>query len=221
MATINSTLLDKYLPRRKGLKVLDAGCGPGAMLPHLKKYGNVIGIDLSDDALKYARKRGKAIKGDVTNLKFKSKSFDLIICMDVLYHTWVKDVDQVLGEFNRVLKKGGILLLREPAYNWMRGNEDRGSLTGRRFSQNDLVNSLKRNSFQIRKVTYANFFLFPVVLTIRLFTMITNRKGSSDMSIPAEVVNKFLFNLLKLEAYLINFITLPFGSSLICVSRKR
>lgn len=221
MANINTTLLGIYLRKRKGLKILDAGCGPGAMLPHLKKYGDVIGIDLSDEALKYAKKRGVAKKGDITNLKFKNETFDLVICMDVLYHVWVKDIDQAIGGFNRVLKKGGILLIREPAYNWMRGNEDRGGLTARRFSQSALRENLENNSFEVKKITYANFFLFPAVLAIRLITMFGLKKGSSDISIPSQPINSILFSILNFESILMKYVSLPFGSSLICVSRKK
>ena len=220
MVAINKSLLDNYLPKKKGLKILDAGCGPGAMLPHLAKYGDVIGVDISEDALKYAKKRGKVKKGDITNIDFKDETFDLVVCMDVLYHMWVKDETSALKEFNRVLKKDGILLLREPAYDWMRGNEDKGSLTARRFSQRVLKQKLENSSFQVKKITYVNFFLFPLLLLVRILTGFGSKRGSSDMSIPPNFINQSLFNILKLESALLRFVSLPFGSSLICVARK-
>lgn len=220
MATINKSLLDKYLTKKGKLKILDAGCGPGSMLLHLKRYGDTVGVDLSDEALKYAKKRGKAVKGDITKLKFKNNSFDAVVCMDVLYHTWVADELAALKQFHRVLKKGGILLIREPAYNWMRGNEDRGSLTARRFSREVLTKKLRQTKFRVLKVSYANFFLFPIVLTVRMLTMLGIIKGSSDMAIPNKRINSVLFGLLKLEAKLMKHVSLPFGSSLISVATK-
>lgn len=220
MAAINLSLLDTYLKKKKSLKILDAGCGPGAMLPHLQKYGDVVGVDLSNQALKYAKGRGKVMKGSITNLDFKDQAFDLVVCLDVLYHMWVRDETIALNEFHRVLKNGGTLLLREPAYNWMRGNEDRGSLTARRFSKKVLVERLEQSGFRVKKISYANFFLFPLILFVRILTMLGLKRGSSDMSIPPNFINKVLFNVLKLESILMKLFTLPFGSSIICVSRK-
>lgn len=223
MREINLSLLNTYLSKKRPLKILDAGCGPGAMLLALHKYGEVVGIDMSDEALKYARKRGNVQKGDVSNLKFPNSTFDLVICLDVLYHTWVKEENKALDEFNRVLKKGGILLIREPAYNWLRGKEDVGSLTQRRFSSNRLKLLIKKSSFEILKVTYANFFLFPVVFLLRIRTSLfpNNIKGSNDFSLPIPIINKLLLLILQAEAFLMRYISLPFGSSLICVARKK
>lgn len=222
MAAINRSLLDKYFPRNGRLKILDAGCGPGAMLPMLAEYGDVVGVDMSDEALKYARKRGKVVKGDITDLKFKNETFDLVVCMDVLYHTWVRDEGRALGEFNRVLKNGGLLLVREPAYNWLRGREDVGSLTQRRFSRKRLQMLVGKSSFKVLKISYANFFLFPIVLFLRIKSSLSPDKisGSSDFSLPPPLINSILLDLLKLEGHLMKFISLPFGSSLICVARK-
>jgi SAM-dependent methyltransferase len=220
MTAINLSLLDKYLIQKRKLKILDAGCGPGVMLKPLQKYGNVLGIDISSEALKYAKLRGKVEKGDITKLRFKKNTFDLILSMDVLYHMWVLDVSKALSEYDRVLKKGGLLILREPAYNWMRGNEDRGSLTARRFTKKELEKLIEKNSFKVEKETYANFILFPIVLLVRIINMINKNKESSDLWIPSTYINNLLVFIFKIEKQLLNFFSFPFGSSLIFVLRK-
>lgn len=222
MAEINNSLIQTFLSKKNRLNILDAGCGPGAMLPTLKKYGEAVGVDISNDALKYAKKRGKVMLGDITKLDFKDNTFDLVICMDVLYHMWVKDETQALREFYRVLKEGGVLIIREPAYNWMRGNEDRGSLTARRFSSSKMSSKVKSCGFSILKLTYANFFLFPLVLAVRIISSLKPKEnlGKSDFFTPPFFINRFLFNILNLEKNLIKFTSLPFGSSLICVAKK-
>lgn len=217
-AIISNLLLDFSKVNKK--KILDAGCGPGALLPVLQKHGEVIGLDKSADALKFAQKYAKVRRGDITKLTFKPNLFDVVVCADVLYHTWVDDETKALAEFYRVLKPGGLLIVREPAYNWMRGNEDRGSMTKRRFSKNRLVTLLLGGGFKIRKVSYINFFLFPLVLTRRVITTLGYKQGSSDMQLPPNYINKLLAAFLRVEGKLLKYINLPFGSSLICVAQK-
>lgn len=221
MRDISLSLLDKYLPQKRGLKVLDAGCGTGAMLPSLQRYGDVTGVDLSDEALKLAKKRGKVVKSEITKLPFKSGSFDLVVCLDVLYHQWVEDDSRVIKEFNRVLKKGGLLLLREPAMNWLRGPEDVIDLTRYRFSKHEVEDLLRKGSFKILKISYANFFLFPVLVLVRIAETLKNpQQSKSEFYDLPGILNKGLLSILRLEASLLNILNFPFGSSVVCIAKK-
>lgn len=86
MAEINMRLLRRYLRKQKGNKILDAGCGMGSAFWYLAKFGYVIGLDVSDEALKLARTIGRVKKADVASLPFENGQFDLVVCLDVLYH---------------------------------------------------------------------------------------------------------------------------------------
>ena len=98
---------------------LDAGCGSGKFSIALKKLGakKVIGIDLGERGLKFARKKlkQKNIKGifykkaSLLNLPFQNKSFDLIWSNGVIHHT--SNYEKCIKEFSRVLKKDGTLFL--------------------------------------------------------------------------------------------------------------
>ena len=222
MAAINQRLLNKYLPRKSNVRILDAGCGPGSAMIYLSKFGKVTGVDISEHALKYAKKRGSVKKGDILNLPFKNASFDIVVCLDVLYHIWVVDKKKAISEFHRVLKKDGILLLREPAYEWMRSNEDIVGYTQFRFSKNKVKHILK-GYFSFSKLTYANFFLFPLVFLKRLPQIISlkDKEAVSDIfELPNPINNIFLF-ILKLESFLLFHISFPFGTSVVCVAKKK
>lgn len=222
MSAINVALLEKYLPRRRGLRILDAGCGTGVAFGYLGKYGKVVGVDKSSEALKYAQKLGKVMKADIGKLPFKDGSFDLVVCLDVLYHLWIKDYRQVLGEFNRVLKNGGLLLLREPAFAWLKSGHDVIEYGQRRFSKDQLNKDLKFARFEILKISYANFFLFPLVLLKRLPEILGLKKkqAKSDIVKTPAWLNKICLGLLQTEAKILRYGNLPFGSSLISLSRK-
>lgn len=221
MAAVNTSLLKKYFPTDKKLKILDAGCGPGAALLYLSSFGEVVGIDISPEALKFAKKRGRVKKADISQLPFKDSSFDVVVCLDVLYHRWVKNNKKALLEIKRVLRKGGIFLLREPAFDWFRSNEDIVDFTKHRFTKMELEKELSEY-FKVLKITYANFFLFPLALIKRFPQVVGMRKKQekSDFFGINPFLNLILFMLLKVESILIPKINFPFGTSVICVAKK-
>ncbi len=222
MRYINESFLLRYAPKKKNISILDVGCGSGAALRYLSKIGKTIGLDASNEAIKYARRRGKVVKGDIQSLPFPSATFDIVTCMDVLYHQWVNNEDKAIAEMHRVLKKGGILLLREPAFEWLRSNEDAVGYTTRRYRVEIIKHKLQK-SFHIHKLSYANFFLFPLAFIKRL-PIILHLKDVQDISeiyhLPAPVSILFT-SILKLEAHVLPFANFPIGTSVICVARKK
>src|SRR3989304_2750950 len=99
--------------------ILDAGCGTGGTMKFLKAngYKNLYGIDKSEIAVRYCKKRRlKWVKrGTIQKLPYEDNIFDAIVCMDVLYHKGVEPF-KALKEFKRVLKGEGHLYLQEPAF---------------------------------------------------------------------------------------------------------
>jgi len=88
--------------------VLDAGCGNGAFGNVLidafpNRFNRVMGLDASKEALKYVKT--EKINGTITNLPFEDKSFDLVICLEVLEHLPQADFKKGILEFQRVSKK--------------------------------------------------------------------------------------------------------------------
>lgn len=221
MKTINESLLEKYLPKNKSLRILDAGCGPGAALIYLAKFGDVIGVDISEEALRFARKRGMVKKGDISKLPFEDQTFDVVVCLDVLYHQWV-NVKRAISEMKRVLKPGGILLIREPAFDWFKSSEDIASQTKHRFTKEELRRELN-GSVDILKLTYINFLLFPLAFLKRIPEVIGMRKkrGASDIQEVSPLLNKILFSLFRMEKTLLSYTNFPFGTSVLCVARKK
>ena len=89
--------------------VLDVGCGDGAFLNFLKgqKRGiNLIGVDISEQALSVSKERGfEVIQADVSNpLPFKDKFFDYLVCSEVLEH--IANSEDLLKEMRRISRKG-------------------------------------------------------------------------------------------------------------------
>lgn len=99
-------------------RVLEVGCGTGAILADLPAQITVHGLDLSRARLSQARSYAPAAHltcGDVLNLPYPSATFDLTFCHYLLL--WVVNPLQALQEMKRVTRRGGgVLALAEPDY---------------------------------------------------------------------------------------------------------
>jgi ubiquinone/menaquinone biosynthesis C-methylase UbiE len=105
-----------------GMRVLDAGCGPGSITVGLAEHvapGEVVGIDRSPDVIEQAQRlaseRGvtnaRFQTASVTSLPFDDASFDAVFAHTLLEH--VRDPLAALREFSRVLKPGGTIGVRD------------------------------------------------------------------------------------------------------------
>lgn len=222
MKNISMTLLKKYVSPKKKIKVLDAGCGTGFMLPHLGIFGDVQGIDISDEALRicHEQKYFMAQKASIDNIPFKDQEFDLAVSLDVLYHLDVKDDLKALKELYRILKNNGYLMIRVPADTVPSSNHDKIVSTRNRYTKKELKNKILEAGFKIKKLTYANFFLFPFAYIKRLFEEEDNTPVS-DIKKTNPLINSLLYKILSHEAKLLKVINLPWGLSIICIAQKK
>lgn len=103
-----------WLGPLEGRRILDAGCGVGAFSETLVASNRVVGVDFSELALGYARRRGLlATCADLSRLPFVRGGFDLVLCIGVLQ--LVEDdraVRAVLGELTSMLAPGGALVVQ-------------------------------------------------------------------------------------------------------------
>lgn len=102
---------------RKDDKLLDAGCGNGKFLDLLGlkiKEADLHGVDFSKSEVNEAKKKGlKVIQGNFEEkINFNSGFFDIVNASEVIEHLY--NPDKFLEEINRVLKKGGYLIMSTP-----------------------------------------------------------------------------------------------------------
>lgn len=222
MKEISLHLLSKTLAHQKNLRILDAGCGTGGMMRALDKFGQVSGIDISHEAINLCRARNlkRVNLASVEKIPFQEESFDLVTSFDVLYHQWVTNDLIALGEYYRVLKTGGYLLVRVPSYNWLRGKHDEIVATRHRYTKGELVQKVKEAGFEIKRATYTNMILLPPAVLKRVLEKFLPRGENSDLVLPSSPVNEVLKKILYLEAFLVSKLDLPFGLSLFVLAKK-
>jgi len=227
MRRISAALLERYPPRvpsEAGCppRILDAGCGSGGMTRFLGRYGAVVGVDIEPHALELAKQRKLSglARSSVGALPFQDGTFVVVTSFDVLYHLNVDDDRTALAEIHRVLRPGGVALIRLPAFDWIRGAHDEVVHTRHRYTRDELVGKLEDAGFRLEQATYANFLLFPLAPAKRYLEQRKGTHESTDLWRPPGPLNRLLADLLSLEALPARGPGLPWGLSVFAVGRR-
>lgn len=214
--------------RKGSLSILDAGCGTGQLCRLLAPFGTVTGCDVSDLALKLCREKGMAnvFKVDLNSADLGRECYDVITCMDVLYHRAIEREDMVLSSFHRALRPGGIVLLNLVAFESLKSSHDIAVHTRRRYRQHEVVHLLREAGFSIRFCTYRLCLLFPLFAAYRRLRTPFTSSGSpdhvvSDLRLPPRLINRLLESALRLENRFLDRLHFPFGLSVFAVAEKQ
>ena len=201
-------------------RILDVGCGTGANLLMLSKFGEAEGVDVSHDALSFCRERGvqKVTHGAAEQLPYDDASFDLVTALDVVEH--LDDDLAGLKEFRRVLRPGGRALLFVPTFMFLWGLQDDVSNHRRRYRLPELKRVLSQAGFEIERATYVNVTFFAPILIIRKLMKLTGAKAASENNINIPGLNGLLGSLFAAERFVLRSMNLPFGVSGLCVARR-
>lgn len=206
--------------RGTGRRLLDAGCGTGWNLQELKLFGETHGVDLSPLAVAATRQRGgRVAQGDLLALPYRSERFDVVTSFDVLYHAWIKDDTQAVRELARVLKPGGLMLLKAPALKILWGAHDEAVHSRHRYTRGEMEALVRGAGLVLIRSTYANSLLFPVLLARRFLDRLLDRHGS-DVALLPPLLERLFGGLLSVEAALVRWFNLPIGASVFAVARK-
>ncbi len=219
-----SSLLEKRYKVKSDLMILDAGCGTGGLLENLAKYGHVLGLDMSDHAMFYCKKRdlNNIIQASVCNLPLKDNKLDLVTCVDVLYSLGDDEDLVALKEIYRVLNSSGRLIINLPAYKFLMSEHDKAVFTKNRYTKAEIVQKLGLAGFKLERVTYRNTILFPLLVIYRILkkNSKTTEESKSDLKTLPSFLDKILIKTLTLENLILQSYDFPFGSSIFCVAYK-
>jgi SAM-dependent methyltransferase len=103
----------KYYNKCKN--ILDIGPGIGLFMSCAPK--KITGIDVNPKAVVFLRKQGfKCVLGDGKKLPFPDESFDGIMCSHVIEHLQPHEALELMKEISRVLKHGGLCIIRTPHF---------------------------------------------------------------------------------------------------------
>src|SRR4030042_2212086 len=113
---IKIRIVSRLLGDIEGKSVLDIGIGEGFFSRLcLQKKAKTISLDFADPMIQYHKENNPdftLVQADAQYLPFKNESFDIVLALDVIEH--LPSPPYFLNEVNRVLRKGGRLILITP-----------------------------------------------------------------------------------------------------------
>lgn len=164
----------------KNKKVVDIGSSFGWLEKEIQDLGakELIGVELDKEAVAFAAnnvRKAKFIAGDALNVPLTKNYADIIALYDVIEHVPKNTESQVFEEMNRILKKGGILLLSTPFDNFWSKTLDLAWYFGHRhYSLYQLKSLLTQNGFKLIEIRvrgnfFSSFYLFWFYISKKIF----------------------------------------------------
>lgn len=163
---------DRVLQHLKGVppcRVLDIGCGPGALISELSALGyDAYGVDRSEKA----RALGRHLQDQFPNLHLHAElddkwkgTFDLLFSFEVIEH--IKDDVGALREWRQYLTPGGRMILSTPAHpsRWNAADEWAGHV--RRYERQQLVDVVEKAGFEVERIECYGFPLANIFEVLR------------------------------------------------------
>lgn len=195
---------------------LDFGCGDGLFARIcFGKQKIDAGVDISSENVEFAQKSGaykQVFLSEKERLSFKNSSFQTVISNSVFEH--VKDIDPILAEINRVLKKGGRLVFTVPGEktvqfwpltkflgSWY--SDVKNFLWQHRTleDRNFWVNKLAEHGFRVKEVlTFADrqaIGLLDYFYPVSAFSFVTKKIFGRYSAFRPKFLNRFLARFLR------------------------
>ena len=213
------TALDSRL--RPPMRILDAGCGPGANYEWLSAYGEVVGVDYSPEAVRLACERHpdhETIQADITALPLDDASFDLALELTVL--ALVTDDRRGVAELARVTRPGGSVLLIEPAMPRLRREHDAVNEAVRRYRLPQLRRLAEGAGLRVVRATYANSFLVPPAAALALLYRARRGASTTGSDLERDRLGRVFSALAAAERRVIARRDVPLGLSAVVVAER-
>jgi SAM-dependent methyltransferase len=215
---IIAKLIERKLPSRRPLRILEIGAGTGSNIKLLQQFGQVDAIEPDEGARSLASTRtGIDISGGHLphQLNIVPGSYDLIVLLDVLEH--IEEDRPALLALKQGLTPGGQILLTVPALPWLFGAHDVAHHHKRRYTRKTLISALIDSGYKVDYISHFNTILSPVIIMIRAIEKLFKRESTGDQ-LPSPQANKMLEKIFSIEARWIHRLSLPFGISIAVIA---
>lgn len=208
----------RWLPRKEGLRVLNAGCGSGEMTMLLARNSSwqVDAIDVDQEAVslslalkqRLGLRNVRIYRAEIET--YTGRDYDIIVCNDVLEH--LPNDREAAAKLAQMLKPGGLLCVSVPALQWLFGYHDEELGHYRRYNRAQITSVLAPYT-RVECCRYFGCALIPIALW---YSGLTRKpypvRESTGDSFRARILNAFL----RLEQR----IAFPSGTSVLVLARR-
>lgn len=194
--------------------VLDFGAGYGGMYENLSQTGRrVYAYEPDGEAKSAAKKHGYAHVFSAEN-EALARTYDLIGLFDVVEH--IEHDYEFLIKAHGALTKDGRLAITVPAFQFLWSVHDINHHHFRRYTKKSIRSVLERAGFEVEHISYWNMILFAPAALMRLI----GKSGESALSLP-RWLDAIFFAIIQTELLFMRWFSLPFGTSLVVIARKK
>jgi SAM-dependent methyltransferase len=206
---------------RRDARILDVGTSTGTNLRMLSNLGytNVVGVDLSPEAVRYCRAKGlgDVRLADITALPFDGGTFDLVLATDVIEH--VDDDARACRELARVISPAGHVLVTVPAFPSLWGLQDDRAHHKRRYRLRDVVSVVEGTGLTATRAYYFNYLLFAAIWLARQAIRVARPNLKSEGELNSPMLNRLLLGVFRCDVRSAPVLKPPFGVSAFVLAR--
>jgi SAM-dependent methyltransferase len=162
------------------------------------------------------------VQADISACPYRDEVFDAVISLDVLVHFPAGDEARAIGELTRILRPGGLMVLRVSALDILHSRHSIFTHERQRFTRRRLAAAVEAHGLEVLRMTYANSLLMPVALVrFRIWEPLMGSEPASGTAPVAKWLDRLLYLPLAIESWWLglgrNF---PAGQSLIVIAAK-
>lgn len=165
-------------------KMLDIGCGTGALLDHIDKKLEVdfVGYDINPEYIAFAQKKyGKRARfycSAVSEAEFNEKDFDIVTAVAIVHHLSDAESSKLIALAAKKVRPGGTFVLSEPVWTDKQSrlekylmSKDRGQNIR---TQEEYVHLAKEKFAEVKSVTIPGLYFIPwTVCIVKCKTSVT------------------------------------------------
>lgn len=205
-------VIERHLPGRRPLRLLDVGCGDGLFFDRLAAFGNVEGVE--PDVHLVTPSGAHAAKIHIAPFDSKLQlpgRYDVLLMLDVLEH--LDDPQGALRCAHNLLVPGGALVITVPAFMALWTNHDVMNHHRTRYRRRTLFPLLRGADFILVESKYWYQWTVPAKLATRLAESLSHAEPALPR-VPPSPVNRLLYRMSRIEQQTIGAAGMPFGSTL-------
>lgn len=203
---IVTQLLAQVLPASPDKQVLEIGLGSGGNLLAIKDRYRCIGYDLSEDAVRAARRRLPDVpvhRGDVlADGASCIRESDAVLLLDVLEH--IEDDTGFFGRLIELTRPGTWLVMTVPADSSLWGPHDEHHGHHRRYEPDTFAALWRGLPVRRQLLSPMNWRLYPLVRLVRRCSVRTGRTtgpAGTDLTMPPAPLNAMLRSIFEGERH--------------------